>query len=357
MTPLAVVLAIGAVQGALLVAFVVLLTGNRVRARRRAVRAGRGEAVVTAALQGWLLEQVPVQEVRDALRRAPPDTALEQLVLALATRVPAERQGVLVDAVRNDWWVRDQLARGLAWRWTDRLRAARILGAVGRPTDELVVRRLLLDPHPAVRAAVVPAIARVATPGMVAAVLDSISGQATVVRLLLGAVLMQAREPLVAALVERLGRTEARERDLAAWMDLAIATRDPGLLAQASRMSEHPADEVRAAAVRAASQWFHPEAPARLRARLADPAPPVRALAARGLGTLGDREAVPVLADALSDRDWWVRFRSALSLALLGDDGRTALRQRAEAQDRFAADMARMVAGLPAGVLRELAEG
>jgi HEAT repeat protein len=356
MTPLAVVLAIGAVQGALLVAFVLLLAGNRVRARRRAARASDGEQVVTAAFQRWLLDASPVTVVRDALRRAPPDTALEQLVVALTTRVPAERQQAVVAAVRQDWWVRDFLARGLAWRWTDRLRTARILGAVGGPADEPVVRRLLLDPHPAVRAAVVPAIARVGTPGMVHAVLDSLSRQATAVRFLLGSVLLQARGELVPALVERLARREAPERDLAAWIELAIATRDPGLLATASRMSEHPAVEVRAAAVRALSQWFHPEAPQRLTQRLADDAAPVRALAARGLGALGDREAVPALAATLADRDWWVRFRSALALALLGDAGRATLRQRADADDRFAADMARMVSGLPAGVLRELAE-
>jgi HEAT repeat protein len=356
MTPQAVVLAIGAVQMALVVAFVLLLAGNRVRTRRRTARAGVGEVAVTAAFQQWLLEEAPVDAVKRALRDAPPDTALEQLVLAMSTRVPAERQATLVQAVRGDWWVRDILARGLAWRWTDRLRTARLLSAVAGPQDEAVVRRLLQDAHPAVRAAVVPAIARVGTATLVSSVLNGLSRQATAVRYLVGAVLLQSRQALVAALAERFTHLDAPERDLAAWIELVIASRDPTLLAVASRLSTHEKTEVRTAAVRALAQWFHPEAPVRLRERLTDVAAPVRALAARGLGALGDREAVPLLVNALADRDWWVRFRSALALALLGDDGRAALRRMSTAGDRYAADMARMVSGLPSGVLRELAE-
>lgn len=356
MTPLAVIVAIGAVQVGLLVSFVLLLAANRTRTRRRAARAAVGAADVTAAFQQWLLDRASVDCVRDALRRAPADTALEQVVLAMTTRVPAERQPALVAAVRDDWWVRDTLARGLAWRWTDRLRTARLLTAIADARDEAVVQRLLRDSHPAVRAAVVPAIARVATPTLVANVLQGLSAQATAVRFLVGAVLLQSRQVLVDALAERFARLDAGERDLAVWIDLAIATRDPMLLAVASRLSTHEMVEVRTASVRALAQWFHPEAPVRLRERLTDPAPPVRALAARGLAALGDKAAVPQLAEALADRDWWVRFRSALALALLGDEGRVALRRVSDATDKYAADMARMVAGLPSGVLRELAE-
>ena len=356
MEPLAVVLTIGAVQGCLLVAFVLLLAGNRVRSRRAAARAGRGELAVTAAMQAWLLDQASIDPLLEALRRAPMDTALEQVVVAMSARVPPERQPALVAALRPQWWVRDVLARGLSWRWTERLRTARLLGALGTPADEAVVRRFLRDPHPAVRAAVVPAIARVGTPSLIGAVLDGLSRQTTVVRYLVGGVLQQSRGPLVLALRERLAHEGAADRDLATWIDLAVATRDADLLAMAARMSEHPELEVRAAATRASGQWFHPEAERRLHARLGDAMPPVRALAARGLGILGLPDAVPLLRAALADADWWVRFRASLALALLGDAGRAALRQAQDGTDRYAADMARMISGLPPGVLRELAE-
>ncbi len=82
----------------------------------------------------------------------------------------------------------------------------------------------------------------------------------------------------------------------------------------------------------------------------------MRALAARGLGMLGVIDAVPALTAALADGDWWVRFRASLALALLGDAGRAALRTMQDSPDRYAADMARLISGLPPGVLRELAE-
>lgn len=356
MSLLAVVLTIGAVQGLLLVAVVLLLAGNRVRARRAAARAGVGSRAITEAMQSWLLGRGSIIGVQEAIRQAPRDAALEQVVVAMSSRVPAERQPSLAASVRRQRWVRDMLERPLSWRWTDRLRTARLLGAIGTSADEAVVRRLLLDPHPAVRVAAVPAIARVGTSSLIAVVLDALGQQATVVRYLVGSVLLQVGEPLRAALRERLTRRDATEHDLTTWMGLAVSTREPDLLALAARMSDHSSLEVRAAAMRAAGQWFHPEAASRLLARLGDPEPPVRALAARGLGVLGHPDAVPALAQALGDADWWVRFRASLALALLGDVGRSALRAIQESPDRYAADMARMVSGLPPGVLRELAE-
>ena len=55
-------------------------------------------------------------------------------------------------------------------------------------------------------------------------------------------------------------------------------------------------------------------------------------------------------------RAWWVRFRSALALAQLGEVGRRALRAARDRPDRFAADMAAMVSGLSDGAVVELAE-
>ncbi|HYD52758.1 MAG TPA: HEAT repeat domain-containing protein, partial [Gemmatimonadaceae bacterium] len=82
-----------------------------------------------------------------------------------------------------------------------------------------------------------------------------------------------------------------------------------------------------------------------------------RAQAARALGTLADQEAVPLLKRALADVNWWVRFRSGLALAQLGEPGRAALRETRGARDRYAADMAAMVSGLSSGSIIELSEG
>jgi len=82
----------------------------------------------------------------------------------------------------------------------------------------------------------------------------------------------------------------------------------------------------------------------------------VRAQAARALGAVGANDAVAELSNGLADRSWWVRFRSALALAQLGEAGRRALRVARERPDRFAADMASMVSGLSDGAVMELAE-
>ena len=101
---------------------------------------------------------------------------------------------------------------------------------------------------------------------------------------------------------------------------------------------------------------MHADSEAALRAMLKDDDWRVRAQAARGLGALGATAAIPELSGALVDRSWWVRFRSALSLAQLGETGRRALRTARERSDRYAADMAKMVSGLSDGAVVELAE-
>lgn len=70
----------------------------------------------------------------------------------------------------------------------------------------------------------------------------------------------------------------------------------------------------------------------------------VRMHAAKALGRVGRREDVPALMQLLSDREWWVRYRSAQVLAALPFLKEGEVRQIAlESSDRFAADMLRQV--------------
>ncbi len=355
MTPLAFLVVVGAMQGALLAALLLLLLVNRARTRRGRALAGSGAARIQRAMQDWLLGSGSLEALLAALREAPSETAVEQVVLALATRINSEKRPAFVAALRREFWVRDILSYGMAFRWTSRLRTARLLGALGLPEDEARVKRLMADPHPAVRAAVTPAIGRVGTASMIAHVLERKPLQPSVVRQLQRSVLLQSAAAVVPVL-RGLLPTESRPTHLTSLIDLAVGTRDPSLLPLAAAHATHADREVRAAAARALAQWFHPEAPVRLQQLLADPEPAVRAVAARGLGMLAVAEAAPALARALQDSQWWVRFRSALALALLGDVGRAVLREVSDSQDRYAADMARMISGLPPGALRELAE-
>jgi hypothetical protein len=62
------------------------------------------------------------------------------------------------------------------------------------------------------------------------------------------------------------------------------------------------------------------------------------------------------LAAGLRDVRWRVRFRCALALAQLGEDGRVALEESRRDTDRFAAEMATMIGALSPDSVSELAE-
>ncbi len=70
----------------------------------------------------------------------------------------------------------------------------------------------------------------------------------------------------------------------------------------------------------------------------------VRMQAARTLGRIGQPNDIVTLIDLLSDREWWVRYRTAQALASLPFLDRTQLQALADAAaDRFAGDMLRQV--------------
>ncbi len=69
----------------------------------------------------------------------------------------------------------------------------------------------------------------------------------------------------------------------------------------------------------------------------------VRALSASSLGLLKADRAIAALAGALGDSVWWVRYNSADALAELGQKGITALKNALTHEDRFAAEVSRLV--------------
>ena len=62
--------------------------------------------------------------------------------------------------------------------------------------------------------------------------------------------------------------------------------------------------------------------------------------AAKVLGRIGQQEHLSLLEALLDDREWWVRYRAAQSIASLPFLGPNQLRQlRRRQSDRFAADI------------------
>jgi HEAT repeat protein len=88
----------------------------------------------------------------------------------------------------------------------------------------------------------------------------------------------------------------------------------------------------------------HPADAGHARALLDHAAVPVRVAAARVLARLGGAADFEPLCHALSDRDWWVRYRAAQALCALPQADYAGLRALADrTADRFAADMLRQV--------------
>jgi HEAT repeat protein len=159
----------------------------------------------------------------------------------------------------------------------------------------------------------------------------------------------------VPALLQRL-RADAPPASLALWISLAESLGDSRCLAAVVALQQHPVAQIRISTARALGRYFHADGRAALRRLIADIDWRVRAQAARALGVFGAVDAVPELSRALGDPSWWVRFRAALALVQLGDAGRRALQDATRLPDRYAAEMAVMVSGLPAGGVAELGE-
>ncbi|MHB1097001.1 MAG: HEAT repeat domain-containing protein [Gemmatimonadaceae bacterium] len=340
--------------------FVVLLGifvfARREKLLRRAATIERSRGKLSAPLAKWLVGAGPVLPVRDALRALPRDAALVFASEICDTRVPRELRADFGAALRDEPWARWAIDGATQRRWWRRLDAARALGIVGTRTDAELLEPLLDDTHAAVRLAATQALAAVDDPDLVRLAVAHYPGEALAVRLFttttLRTVWQLAEGPLRASLTSH----DASGREVAAWLALAESLNLPSLRPAVTALVTHPDPEARAGAARALRRYPHAESVEAVRALLEDSQDFVRAAAAQALGALRATEAQPQLERGLSDQAWWVRFRCALALALLGEPGRAALRRARQSRDKFARDMAVMTSGLSEGAVLELGD-
>ena len=104
--------------------------------------------------------------------------------------------------------------------------------------------------------------------------------------------------------------------------DLIRSSNDPGVLNAALKLVSGFGGVPRIAALTQHDTWF------------------VRMQAAKVLGRIGQQEHLSLLEALLDDREWWVRYRAAQSIAALPFLGPNQLRQLRNRQtDRFAVDI------------------
>jgi len=349
-----VTLAIG--QTLFLLLLALLLFSHRNRMWRRRMSTERAREATELPVRQWLSRGGSAADLRAALHGLPPGDAVAQL-LEIADRVPTSELGVLADALRDEPWVEAGLERSTSRAWWRRLEAARLLSVAGTVRDKARLHALLRDRHSAVQAVAAAAIPRLGGADEVAIVLDALPVQSLFVQRAQYPLLAEVWGTSGALLCERLDRPGAHPAELVAWIPLAEALGTPELLVAAMQYHAHVDPEVRVAVARALRKYYHPSAMACLRVMLLDQDWRVRAKAAQSLGTVGGVAAVDDLVRALPDAFWWVRFRTALALAQLGEPGREALRTARSSSDRFVAEMASNIAGLTPGGVVELNEG
>jgi HEAT repeat protein len=346
---------IAVVQATFLVVLMAYLAANRVRMSRLTRRETAVAASLTEPLHAFLLGTGSAVEVCAHLAVLGPDQALEQLTRLSALRVAPERQDMLATALLKEKWVQRGLRGARSPRWWKRLAAVRLLAAVGQDSHRAMLRRLLLDRHPAVQLAAASCLGRVADSDLVSLIVETLPGRPVAVRHYLFAALRQCWQHTVPLVARRL-RADTPARRLEVWVNLAEHLATPAVLAPVLRLATHPDADVRLAVARALKHYFHPDTPAVLYALLADDDWRVRAQAARALGVLKVTKAIGPLGQLLRDSAWWVRFRAALSLAQLGEPGRRMLREARVGGDRYASEMATMISGLSGGGVLELAD-
>ncbi|RJG26894.1 HEAT repeat domain-containing protein [Paenibacillus thiaminolyticus] len=100
--------------------------------------------------------------------------------------------------------------------------------------------------------------------------------------------------------------------------------------------------EIRALAVKMLVRAGHALTENNILEWIKDPAWEIRAAVAEALGHSKNTDRIPVLKQALTDSNWWVRYYSANSLSNMGDEGFHALCEAAlETDDHFKSDMAK----------------
>jgi len=329
---------------------------HRRHAERRARAEAEGVAQLAVPVREWLVGEGSLESIRTALDALPPATARYTALNIGRKNLAVEVRQQFAELIRDRPWVREGLLQIESPWWWRRLEAARLLADLGTNADEHYVRRLLADPHPAVRAAATSCLRRVATSAVIEVVLDNLPSQPVVVQNYQLMLLREQWQLTREAVLPRLEPSTEPDR-LAQWVTVAEALETPDVLAKVVPLHTHDAAPVRIAVARAMKKYFHPDSVRILLVMIQDGDWRVRSQAARSLGVLRDGVAVEPLAARLLDTAWWVRFRSALALTQLGEPGRAALREARSSPDKFAANIATLVGGLSPGSVIELVEG
>jgi hypothetical protein len=329
---------VGFVEAGVAAALILFVVGHGVFAAEVVRASERRLARVRAALESWRLEGDLAGTRWYRWRPWRSEVEVLRLTAALSGQAASGLWAGISDHLgdRASRWCRSR-------RWWLRLRGARLLALIGAPST--VIRSLLEDPHPMVRAAATASVDRQSDPATVATVLRLLDDPDRRCRLAAHDTLVRVGQPAVPALLGYLTRSPAAGRPLA--LQVARGLPDPRFLGPALAAGRDDEPSVREAGATLLAAVSGGEAERALVGLIDDPVEEVRVAAVRGLSSIGSWAEAPALARRLRDSAFEVRRAAGLGLRRLGPAGRLYLRRSLSDSDPYAADMARQVLGLP----------
>ena len=234
--------------------------------------------------------------------------------------------------------------------WWRRLQGARLFTILGG--GDSVLPAMFDDRRYEVRAQAAEWGAEHPDEEVIQSLVEMLGDEKTLCRFTVQDSLLRLGSAAVEPLTRRLLTGRRRLHEVTAALRVAGGVSDPRLLEPALQLCRDDRAEVRMLAVSVVGGLGGHDAIQVLLDGLSDPSAEVRAAAARSLGKLEHWPVAAPLAGLLRDESWEVRREAGLALRALGTPGLVLLRRSLNDEDRFAADMAKQVLGLPDTNLR-----
>jgi len=331
-----------AVEGTALAGCLSLLLGRTVWLRWEAfrwehkiheARVALIRALETGAVSGG--EPTVVHVLRRRIRMT--------LLVDLAEHFSGTQLNALTNIARRFHIVRhgEKLCR--SGRWSQRILGIRLLTALGEGDD--IIPSLFHDPSPIVRSEVVHWAADRPCAAIIEHVLRTLTDADGFCRF----AAHNALHRMGAAAVEPLARYLASQTGTALERALVVAASlgHETFADLAEKLVVHNSPSIRKLALDTLASSEGLQSAPLVIDRLNDPASPVRQAALRTLGHLRCWQAAPAMGRLLGDPVWTVRQEAGTALRSLGAPGILVLRRELSHSDRFVADMARHMLGLP----------
>jgi len=266
-----------------------------------------------------------------------------RLFIELAERLSGTRLRELTNIARRLAIVQYGEALCRSRRWSRRTQGSRLLTALGE--GEHVIPSLFQDPSPIVRSEVVHWAADHPSPVTIEKVLRALTDEDGFCRFAAHNALHRMGAAAVRPLDRYIGSQTGPALERA--MGVAASLGHEEFSGLAGKLVDHGSPVIRRLALDTLARSGNLQSVPLVLKRLHDAEAPVRQAAVRTLGHLHCWQAAPAIGCLLADPVWAVRQETGAVLRSLGAPGILVLRRALTNPDRFVADMARHILGLP----------